>query len=197
MPKSHKRQQGSLPCLMASCQMPVLKRNLQGETQEPRRTRLTSSSVPPGGTTQTEPDGLQSMDVAMAHAIPLLVTQTRPDNLTTTRPVKYIFVLENYLKRHPISQLKSANRAKQIKLPLFGGGWAPWTHGHLQDKTMAVLLLSLSFPTGFPEQARVPQQWWGKGDGTRHVLTPPHPSPAVKLAKIHSLAVPGRLVPTS
>ena len=50
---------------------------------------------------------------------------------------------------------------------------------------------------GFQSRPGYPSSGRGEGDGTRHVLTPPHPSPAVKLAKIHSLAVPGRLVPTS
>lgn len=88
---------------------------------EPGKTWLTPPSAPPGGMPHIEPNGLQSTDVAVAHGIPLLVTQTHPDHLSTRCPMKLILALENYLKCRPISQLKNTSKAKQRELSFFKG----------------------------------------------------------------------------
>lgn len=101
---------------------------------ESGRTWLTLSSVPPSGTTHTESNDLQSTDVPWLMEFPLPVTQTHPDNLSPGCPMKHILALENYLKHCPISQLKSANRAKQ-NYPSLGALYhihrSHCSHGHL------------------------------------------------------------------
>lgn len=81
----------------------------------------------------------------MAHGIFLLVIQTHPNNLRTGRPTKHIVVLENYLQSHPVSHLKTANTAKQIKLLW---GWGPL--GTLFSPVVHMAIYNGNYPSCCP-----------------------------------------------
>ena len=82
-------------------------------TEKPLCTwKSTGDPLPQGHTLIPLKPNLTSLEapyVAAAHSIPLRVTQTHPDNLSTS----CVLILENCLQSHLASQLKIANIAKQ------------------------------------------------------------------------------------
>lgn len=135
---------------------------------------------------------LRVTDVTIAHGIFLLVTQTHPDNLSIGRPREHILVFENYLESHPVSHLKTANTAKQMKL-LLG---SPLGTLFIRLVHMAIYNVQLSLLLSLRSQLRSygRREQWCRGERTMEpvgcacTLSPPririckdaHPSSATQ-----------------
>ena len=99
----------ALPYLLVCCQRPTLK----ASQQETLCTRKSTRDLLPQGhpliPLKLNPTALEAPYIATAHSIPLRITQTPPDNFSTS----CILILENFLQSCLVSQLKIANLAKQ------------------------------------------------------------------------------------
>lgn len=146
-----------LPCLLVCYQRPILKRSRHRETAlHLEEHSWPQFPGPPSDTTQTESNSPGSTDIVAAHGIPLLLTQIYPDNLST----RSILVLENCLQSHPVSQLKIANAAKQIK--------SLWRWGIITTHAVHTAIHNVQPSPPFHRRSPVQQGSWS---GCKHLNT--------------------------